>query len=72
MGFGTSREPNHNMTRTLLALAATVAAFTSLRSQSECDGQRYRYTSTYDNVSVSENHVYGTNTNVFGADTELR
>ena len=48
----------------------TAGLFT-LHGQTECDGERYRYTSTFDNVSVSEGHVYGSNIDALGADTEL-
>ena len=59
------------MNRTLLLFAAVYAGMTNLSAQVECDGERYRYTSTYNNVSVSEGNVYGTNINAFGVDTEL-
>ena len=43
----------------------------SVHAQSDCDGERYRYTSAFDNVSVSEDHVYGSNLSALGVDTEL-
>ena len=46
------------MTRFALTLVALAMGTPTLLAQSECDGERYRYTSTYDNVSVSEGHVY--------------
>jgi len=58
------------MPRLLLLTAMTAGLFT-LHGQTECDGERYRYTSTFDNVSVSEGHVYGSNIDALGADTEL-
>jgi para-nitrobenzyl esterase len=58
------------MPRLLLLTALTAGLFT-LHSQTECDGERYRYTSMFDNVSVSEGHVYGSNIDAFGGDTEL-
>ena len=58
------------MPRFLLLTAMTAGLF-SLHGQTECDGERYRYTSTFDNVSVSEGHVYGSNIDALGADTEL-
>ena len=54
----------------LVALAAS-SAFSSLLAQAECDGERYRYISAFDNVSVSEGHVYGSNLDATGIDTEL-
>ena len=59
------------MTRFALTLVALAMGTTVLLAQSDCDGERYRYTSTYDNVSVSEGHVYGGNINAFGTDIEL-
>ena len=59
------------MTRFALTLVALAMGTPALLAQSECDGERYRYTSTYDNVSVSAGHVYGGNLNVNGVDTEL-
>ena len=59
------------MTRFALTLVALAACPYTLLAQSDCDGERYRYTSTYDNVSVSEGHVYGGNLDVNGVDTEL-
>ena len=55
---------------TLVALAA-LSASSSLFAQAECDGERYRYISAFDNVSVSEGHVYGSNLDATGIDTEL-
>ena len=54
----------------LVALAASSAS-SSLLAQAECDGERYRYISAFDNVSVSEGHVYGSNLDATGIDTEL-
>ena len=54
----------------LVALAA-LSASSSLFAQAECDGERYRYISAFDNVSVSEGHVYGSNLDATGIDTEL-
>jgi len=59
------------MTRFALTLVALAMGTPALLAQSECDGERYRYTSTYDNVSVSEGHVYGGNIDAFGTDIEL-
>jgi len=59
------------MTRFALTLVALAMGTPALLAQSECDGERYRYTSTYDNVSVSEGHVYGNNIDALGIDTEL-
>ena len=59
------------MTRFACILVALAACPYTLLAQSDCDGERYRYTSTYDNVSVSEGHVYGGNLDVNGVDTEL-
>ncbi len=53
----------------LLALSALTSAPTF--AQFDCDGERYRYTSAFDNVSVSEGHVYGNNIDALGIDTEL-
>ena len=55
---------------TLVALAA-LSASSSLFAQAECDGERYRYISAFDNVSVSEGHVYGSNLDATGSETEL-
>ena len=59
--------------RLLPALVALVAlsASSPLFAQAECDGERYRYISAFDNVSVSEGHVYGSNIDATGIDTEL-
>jgi len=54
----------------LVALAA-MSASSSLFAQAECDGERYRYISAFDNVSVSEGHVYGSNIDAIGIETEL-
>ena len=54
----------------LVALAA-LSASSSLFSQAECDGERYRYISAFDNVSVSEGNVYGGNIDAIGIETEL-
>lgn len=59
------------MTRFALTLVALAMGTPLLLAQSDCDGERYRYTSTYDNVSVSEGHVYGSNIDALGIDTEL-
>ena len=59
------------MTRFALTLVALTIGTPALLAQSDCDGERYRYTSTYDNVSVSVDHVYGQNINALGIDTEL-
>ena len=59
------------MTRFALTLVALTMGTPTLLAQSDCDGERYRYTSTYDNVSVSEGHVYGSNIDALGIDTEL-
>ena len=59
------------MTRFALTLVALTMGTPALLAQSDCDGERYRYTSTYDNVSVSVDHVYGQNINALGIDTEL-
>ena len=59
------------MTRFALTLVALAVGAPLLVAQSDCDGERYRYTSTYDNVSVSEGHVYGSNIDALGIDTEL-
>ena len=59
------------MTRFALTLVALAMGTPALLAQSDCDGERYRYTSTYDNVSVSEGHVYGNNIDALGIDTEL-
>ena len=59
------------MTRFALTLVALAMGTPALLAQSDCDGERYRYTSTYDNVSVSEGHVYGSNLDATGIDTEL-
>ncbi|MGB1618220.1 MAG: alpha/beta hydrolase fold domain-containing protein [Flavobacteriales bacterium] len=53
-----------------VALAA-LSASSSLFAQAECDGERYRYISAFDNVSVSEGHVYGSNLDATGSETEL-
>ena len=52
-------------------LSTIVVSITPILAQSECDGERYRFTSTYENVSVSEGHVYGQNIDALGLDTEL-
>ena len=54
----------------LVALAA-MSASSSLFAQAECDGERYRYISAFDNVAVSEGHVYGSNIDAIGIETEL-
>ncbi|MDB4787082.1 T9SS type A sorting domain-containing protein [Flavobacteriales bacterium] len=52
-------------------LAALFMGVISVQAQADCDGERYRYTSAFDNVSVSEDHVYGNNLDALGIDTEL-
>ena len=47
--------------KSVLTLTAIAAVLTSINAQPDCNGERYRYTSTHDNVSVSEDHVYGSN-----------
>ena len=59
------------MTRFALTLVALTMGTPTLLAQSDCDGERYRYTSTYDNVSVSADHTYGQNVDALGIDTEL-
>ncbi len=59
------------MTRFACILVALSACPFALLAQTDCDGERYRYTSAYDNVSVSEGHVYGSNLDALGIDTEL-
>ena len=55
----------------LSTLAALLVGTLSVHAQSDCDGERYRYTSAFDNVSVSEDHIYGNNLSALGVDTEL-
>ena len=57
----------------LAAAACTVLSLCApaLIAQSECDGERYRYISAFDNVSVSEGNAYGSNIDAIGIDTEL-
>jgi para-nitrobenzyl esterase len=43
----------------------------NLFAQADCDGERYRFTSANSNVSVSYDHAYGSNTNVYGVEEEL-
>ncbi len=57
--------------RITFAFAAIVAAVLPVGAQSDCDGERYRYTSAYDEVAVSWDHVYGSNVDVLGIETEL-
>ena len=59
------------MNRIALLLALSVLTTASSSSQTDCDGERYRYISAFDNVSVSEGHVYGGNIDALGIDTEL-
>ena len=59
------------MNRTVFFLAALSASVAHLAAQSECDGERYRYTSAYNNVSVSEGNIYGSNIDALGTDTAL-
>lgn len=57
--------------KSVLTLTAIAAVLTSINAQPDCNGERYRYTSTHDNVSVSEDHVYGNNVTALGVNTEL-
>ena len=59
------------MTRFACILVALAACPFALIAQTDCDGERYRYISAFDNVSVSEGHVYGSNLDATGIDTEL-
>ena len=57
--------------KSVLTLTAIAAVLTSINAQPDCNGERYRYTSTHDNISVSEDHVYGNNVTALGVNTEL-
>lgn len=59
------------MNRIALLLALSALTSASSLAQADCDGERYRYISAFDNVSVSEGHVYGSNIDALGIDTEL-
>ena len=53
------------------ALAASLFLSSAGHAQSDCDGIRYRYTSAFENTSVSYDHPYGSNLNAFGVDEDL-
>ena len=63
------------MKRRLILISATWSALSlcapALIAQSECDGERYRYISAFDNVSVAQGNAYGSNIDAIGIDTEL-
>jgi len=58
-------------TKSILTLAAMAAAITSMSAQSDCDGESYRYTSAYEDLSVSADNVYGSNISALGLETQL-
>jgi poly(3-hydroxybutyrate) depolymerase len=57
--------------RNTIVAASALLLYSAGAAQSDCDGTRYRYTSTYENTSVSYDHLYGMNINAFGVDEEL-
>ncbi|MCH1576638.1 MAG: alpha/beta hydrolase fold domain-containing protein [Flavobacteriales bacterium] len=57
--------------RILSAIVVLFVGALNVHAQPDCDGERYRYTSAFENVSVSEDHVYGSNLSALGVDTEL-
>ncbi len=51
-------------------LLAASGALTS-SGQTDCDGERYRYNSAYDEVQVTYSQPYGSNVDAFGLETTL-
>lgn len=57
--------------KTNFSLVAFLAFVCFAHAQPDCDGERYRYTSAFDNISVSADHAYGSNVDALGVETEL-
>ena len=57
--------------KTNFSLAVFLAFVCFAQAQADCDGERYRFTSAFDNISVSADHVYGSNVDALGVETDL-